>query len=310
MGLGRCRGEGKIVVRSPEDIEVGGFFSRTYLSIETPFSDSIRARFRMASYLNEYYSREHYEIGKFIEQELGIKCLKRGTASSFIEWQTLLKELDIIDFLDVITAAIRFKPQRKESKDRTIVVHNLLEFTKRVFAEQNLAYRIDDGGGVHPSIDIAFSVLSSGLLRSLTSNGLEAAREHITQAERSLLKGSFDGRQAIRSTFDAAENLLKTLFPDLTQLNTINITSKLGPYLLSSTKESRIERLASEKLVKSFLDWVEAAHFYRHAAGGAEIEQPSENFTIAIVSQGLSFVRWIADVYSVQARSELDTSTE
>ena len=129
-------------------------------------------------------------------------------------------------------------------------------------------------------------------------SGLSAAREHIAQAERSLLAGSFDGRQAIRSTFDAAENLLKVIFQKATQLNTTAINERLGPFLVSASSSSKTERQASEKLVKSFIDWVEAAHFYRHAAGGTEVEQPSEHFTITFVSQGFSFVRWIADSYA------------
>lgn len=263
----------------------------------------------MAAYLSDYYSEKQYEIGKFIERELGIKCLKWGTSSLFIDWQPLLKELDLRDFLDVMTAVIRFAPQKKEYKDRVIVVYNLLEFATRVFSEQNLAYRIDDAGGVHPSIDVAFSISSAALLRNLSISGLDAAREHITQAERSLLAGSFDGRQAIRSTFDAAENLLKVIFPKLTQLNTANINDQLGPFLINSTEDNKIERIAAAKLVKSFIDWVEAAHFYRHAAGGTEVEQPSESFTIAIVSQGFSFVRWIADASSTRIASDPDKST-
>ncbi len=297
------------MVEAPEKAPVGGFFSRTYLCEDRPFSDNARARYRMAAYLSEYYSAKQREIGKFIEQELGIKCLKWGTSSLFIDWQPFLKELDIRDFLDVTTAVIRFEPQKKEFKNRVIVVYNLLEFATRVFSEQNLAYRIDEAGGVHPAIDAAFSVSSATLLRNLNIAGLNASHEHISQAERSLLAGSFDGRQAIRSTFDAAENLLRVIFSNLTQLNKVNITSDLGPFLVKSTKDSKAERHAAEKLVNSFIDWVEAAHFYRHAAGGSEVEQPSESFTIAIVSQGFSFVRWIADAYSAKVASDTDKLT-
>jgi hypothetical protein len=288
----------------PEVPKVGEYFSRSYLWADKPFADDVRARHRLATYLDEYFSERDYEIGKFIEQELGISCRRIGATRYYVDWKSLLKELDVRDFLDVTTAAIKFEPQHKKYKGHAVVVYNLLEFARRVFVEQNLAYRIDEKGGVHPSIDAAFSISSAGLLRNLSHSGLDAAREHIAQAERSLLAGSFDGRQAIRSVFDAAENLLKVVFPRATQLNTPTIIDKLGPFLIESSGESKPERQASEKLVKSFIDWVEAAHFYRHASGGIEVEQPSESFSVAIVSQGFSFVRWIADAYSSRAASD------
>lgn len=276
----------------------GEYFSRNYLQTETPFADDQRARHRLGAYLSEYFSGEGYKVGKFIEQELGIQCLSNGPGGYYLAWGELLRKLKTSDLLDVLTAVIRFQPKKTRREGPANVTSDLLGFTSRVFLEQNLAYKIDSSGGIHPIIDTTFSIMSFNLIRNLSANGLEAAREHVTRAERNLLAGEFDPRGAIRSTFDAAENLFKVIFPRATQLNAQAIREKLGPYLVDVTFRSKLEHQAAEKLVSSLVDWTEAAHFYRHASGGTEPEQPSDEFAIAFVSQGFAFVRWIGDTYA------------
>jgi hypothetical protein len=254
----------------------------------------------MAAYLGEYFADKEAEIGRHIELELGIKLRQVGVSRYYINWEKSLKELAVSDFLDIITAAIRFQPMRRKYKDRTIVEYDLLAFTRRVFAEQSVAYQIDDMGGCHPLVDAAFAISTSGLIRNLTALELKAASEHILKAEHALLAGSYNGRQAIRSTFDAAENLAKLIFRNAIQLDKALIVSKLGPYLLAGSNAGTIERRASEKLVNALTDWVESAHFYRHASGDTEDTPPSEAYVLAFVSQGFSIIRWIADTYTLR----------
>lgn len=288
----------------PKEERLGAYYSRSYFRADAPLSDDARARYRIAAYLSEYFFDSPYDVGKYIEKELGIKCLKVVGNRHHIWWDNFLEQLSIADFLDVITATIKHRPSKTSSSARGVVKHDLLSFAQRVFLEQNLSYRIDDKGGIHPIVDIAFVDVTANLLRSLGALGLGATCEHIKRAEKALLLSSYDPRQAIRSTFDAAENLSKVIFPRLTQLNTQAINEKLGPYLIDSVERNRTEKQASEKLVKSLIDWIEAAHFYRHAPGGVEVDQPTESFTIAFVSQGFSYVRWIADTYANQPSPE------
>lgn len=285
------------MTQEPQSAKTGDYFSRNYLRAAQPLSDDTRARHRLAVYLSDYFVDVAGDVGRYIETELGIPCRIMGTRGYFMRWDTFLKGLDLPDFLDVITATIRFAPKRRVEMNRKFAEYDLLGFAQVVFSEQNLAYRIDKKGGCHPLVDAAFSIQSASLIRSLSASGLSAAREHIASAEKALLAGSFDGRQAIRSSFDAAENLAKLMVKGATQLNKALIVDKLGPILLANSDGSDLERRATEKLVNSLTDWVEAAHFYRHASGSAEVEPPSESFTIAFVSQGFSFVRWIADAY-------------
>ena len=278
-----------------DTVKIGEFYSRNYLSSDNPFADSPRARHRLSAYFQDYFTDDKGQVGKFIEQELGIQCLQWGGGGRFINWESFLNTLPLKDFLDVITASIQHRPKKTIHQDRLKVVHDLLAFTRRVFIEQNLAYKIDDKGGIHPSVDSSFSIAAFNLIRNLGDLGLEAAREHIVIAERKLLIADYDPRGAIRATFDAAENLMKVIFPRETQLNKAMVKNTLGPYLLDLAPTQGPERNALQKTINSFIDWIEAIHFYRHASGGTEPQQPSETFTLLIVSQGFSFVRWIAD---------------
>ena len=220
-----------------------------------------------------------------------------GVDGYFINWENFLGNLELSDFLDVVTAVIRFSPEKRQNINGSLTVTSLLKFTRRVFSEQNLAYRIDERGGCHPFIDAAFSIQTESLIRSLSAKDLNQANLHISQAEKSLLSGSLDGRQAIRSTFDAAENLAKLIVNGATHLNKTLINDQIQKFMLSNGGGSRTEINATKKLVSSFAVWVEAGHFYRHASGSVEDDPPSESFAIAFVSQGFSFVRWIADAY-------------
>jgi hypothetical protein len=226
---------------------IGDFYSRNYLRSSVASPDNARARHRLAAYLEEYYSDDERDIGLCIERELGLKPRYPGSATYVIYWESFLSKLEIDDFLDVMTAAIRFRPQQRKNKRGSIVTYDLLSFARRVFSEQNLAYRIDDKGGIHPAIDAAFAINSLSLLRRLDEAQLQATAEHIARAERSLLPSSCDGRQAIRSTFDAAENLLKVIFPNCTQLKAQSVTEQLGPYLVAQYKEDRAKKTGCRK---------------------------------------------------------------
>lgn len=247
--------------------------------------------------MTDYFSDDSSAVGHFIEKELGIKCRSVNTRY-YVNWENFLQRIPVSDYLDVITAVIKFKPNRSRYKERSVVHLDFLSFARRVFIEQNLAYLIDDLGGIHPAIDPAFADSSAHTIRCLKSAGLEAAAQHILDAEKHLLAGSLNPRLAIRSCFDAVENLHKMINKNSPQLNKASIINELMPILKAKWSKDESELRATEKLVNSMTDWVEAAHFFRHADGNADISQPSEAFAVLFVSQGFSFARWLAEAYS------------
>ena len=51
---------------------------------------------------------------------------------------------------------------------------------------------------------------------------------------------------------------------------------------------------SAEHTIKSFGEWVEGCHSYRHGQDKPEPNQPPVDYAVLLVSQGLSFMRWLA----------------
>lgn len=278
--------------------EVGGYFSRNYRPATAPSADSSRARFRIAKYLEEYCDRDSGSFGKYIEKETGIKLVEYY-ATPYVPWEETLSKCTIEDFLDIITAIARYCPSRVVNKNRAPVKYVFTAFVERVFREQSLAYRLDDKGGVHPFIDAAFTAEISELLANFSKYDLSAARIHLLSAENALLSFQYNGRLAIRSIFDAIENVFKMICSGTTQMNSATIKDRFKPVVLSSLVDPHQQRFAS-KLVDSLVDWVDAGHFYRHEPGQPEPTEPSLPLSTLYVSQGFGFARWMGEIYFAQ----------
>ena len=53
---------------------------------------------------------------------------------------------------------------------------------------------------------------------------------------------------------------------------------------------------SSAKLLNGFKEWIDAAHFYRHEEGRTEPGQPEGELALLLISEGLSYVRWLAAI--------------
>lgn len=283
--------------------KIGELYSRNYCKPSSLSSDSERMRFRISVYLNEYLEDIAVEVGRKIEKEIGLKAVSIGS-NYYVDWEKFLKTVTIKDFLDILTVISQSYPERKFRARRIVSSNNLIDFIQRVFREQYVAYRIDEKGGIHPFIDTTFTSELAETINSLSVAELGAAKALVEISERSLLAPSFDGRLSVRSIFDAVENIFKLMNPGANQLNKAAIVEKLKPQLLNGLNNSSPELRATSKLVDSLHDWVEAGHNYRHEPGEPEPSQPSMQFTIQYVSQGMGYVRWLCQVYRSQTPAE------
>jgi hypothetical protein len=50
----------------------------------------------------------------------------------------------------------------------------------------------------------------------------------------------------------------------------------------------------AQSFARSLAEWVNGVHFYRHAQTGTEPVQPPLDLAIALTSQGMGFLRWLA----------------
>ncbi len=113
------------------------------------------------------------------------------------------------------------------------------------------------------------------------------------QAMAALSGSSIDGKQAVRSVFNAAECVFKLMNPRSTKL-----TSAEAVRLLQATSQviyasNPTAQRAANKMIHSFADWVDACHNYRHEEGVEEPSQPPLDLAIELIGVGSGFLWWL-----------------
>lgn len=273
----------------------GGYFSRVYIRTGAPNSDSKKMRKRLEAAYSTIFNDLSYDLGKFIEAQIGLDVLRRGVDRMYVSWEEIFSRRPIEDVLDVITAGFRFI-RSQEGRRHVVNASNFTGLVERIFREEHVAYRIDDKGGVHPFVDVGFSTEFSQTLEGLSDARLAAAKHHVEQAELKLLTTQLDSRAAVRAIFDAAENVFKLICPGQTQLNKEGVRKALAPAIEAAAKGDSHEKLARGKLVQALEDWIDAGHFYRHEPGRPDPTQPSLQFAVLYLSQGFGYVRFLAEI--------------
>lgn len=290
----------------------GKRFSHIYIGQDAPLKDSKKARFRLAKHLEDscpkavYKPDSNYKTPErfrpavnAIEHEIGIPFASQSTSGTRYErWDWYLKRVTVVEILDTITVVGNTLHSEYEKYDRKGA---FLEKARRIFQEENLAYTIDDSGGVHPLVDAAFSANYSSAVAGLSGERYAATLEAVSNIDAALLQDIPDFRGAIRAAFAANENLFKLMY-SVPRLDARSAGDKIGKSTQSLYEGYPTQQSASAKLLESYKDWINAAHFYRHEEGVEEPNQPSEELAILVVSQGLSFVRWLAGIDRLSPR--------
>lgn len=274
-----------------EDMKKGERFSLLYLRQDELLDDSKRFRFRVMKEMEQSIDHKKiYNFGSYLESKLGIHVLRSGINAYYILWGDIL-EWELRDVLCSITLTYRFLGFKEYSEK---IQMNFLFQIRSIFEEERMKYQIDEKGGVHPFVDPSFQANFSAAVRRLSGAEFRATKEYIEKADQNLLP-SGDLREAIRATFDAAENTFKYMFSRATRLNSQNIESHFKPFVQKKYKGT-IEQKASLKNLEAFRDWVDACHNYRHAEGQPDPAAPPEELAVAMVSQGISHLRWLVDL--------------
>lgn len=278
------------------DAPLGERFSLVYLRPEEEQSDSRRLRKRLTKLFEAAVEHEDvYNFGNLLERELGIDVL-RYNGSFFIPWGAMC-EWELRDVLCTITMVERYvhtRELRLGHRPGTLSSAEYKSEVARIFSQERAAYRLDEKGGVHPSVDVAYRAGVAAAIRGLGGQDLGAVRSYIEKADENLLPIG-DRRTAVRSAFDAAEETFKLIFRRATKLDKSTITQYLRP-LLERSQESRAARQAALSSCDALQGWASACHNYRHAEGEPEPAPPPEELAVALVSQGMSHVRWLLDI--------------
>lgn len=269
----------------------GQRFSHLYLDRREPTQDSARMRRRIAASIR---SGTFDNLGPLAEQELGVDIPWHG---SHRDWVSFLAKCDLRDALDLVTITFRylFALQHIGGVHKDAPARWLSEIG-RILAEENVHYRVDDQGGIHFHFDEEFA-----RNRASTIGVLQAARYanslHAFEEGMAMLAGvPPNGKGAIRAVFAATEAVFKLILPAAPRLGAAELGG-LEPVLQRLYPSGNTARRSSLKMLSSFKDWVDAAHFYRHEQGAPdEVAQPPLNLAVYLVSSGASHLRWLAEL--------------
>lgn len=187
---------------SKSDRPTGKLYSAVYLRSDKLSDDSPRFRKRLERLLygrmNDYMLKD---LGTHIEGKLGVDVPRSIYGGSFM-FSQFITEAHLQDILDTITIAAHMlrDPTQKEEWITRI---------RAVLSQQQMAYEIDDEGGIHPFVDAELSASKEATIAALSDRRFVTARERFQEAC-DLLRS--DSSSAIEKVFKAAENIFKQIF--------------------------------------------------------------------------------------------------
>ena len=271
-------------------------YSHIYGQPLEPALDRPRARARVAALFERCLLDDlklhdgGYQLAKFMKQEMGLQVSYSGSSVGYIfKWNDFIRNLDIEDFLDFPTVVYKFMGNNGSYS-------RCLKDINRVFSEEKLNYAVDELGGVHLVIDREFQLTVEATVRRLESPKFHAVQEFVRSSRDGICSRPQALKGAVRNSFFAAETLFKLQFSKATALGSSEIKQYLSPCLDLRYVSGSIDHRITEKQLRSFQSWVEGAHFIRHAQAEEVPTEIPEELAVALVSNGMGFIRWLADV--------------
>ena len=282
---------------------IGQRYSLTYMSRGELKSDSTEFRFRLAKLMSKERfhpkKKKRYSQDWMADRSLMEEALEDDLGFVFAtigrrDWVTFFEKISLMKALDAITIA------HKQMKE-TVGPQDFISQVNRIFSEENLAFTVDDEGGVHPVIDTVFSKSNTEVILGLSQERYDLSRSRIEQIDPLIMGVNPDFIGAIRAAFGAAENLFKLMYSSA-RLDEGSAKNKMEPQLQRLYAEDAVMLRSNAQILESFLSWIDAAHHYRHEPGSEQPTQPSSELAIALISQGLTFTRWLVAIDQKQLR--------
>jgi hypothetical protein len=266
----------------------GERFSALYARPGAPAQDSGRARHRVGALFGEtVFSQQTDRLAVFLGRELGVPVPGDGRYSS--HWHQFFRECRTPEFLDAVTLIYRYLYWHVG--DGT--ANWWRDVVKEIFAEENLAYQIDDVGGIHPAVDREFQRNVVSAVAALQSQRYLKVRNMFEIASNHLSTDPPNYKQAWRGTVAAVGAMFGLMFP-YARLSVDEIDRRLRPLVRRVYDGDAAAQSAAQRMLLGFQEWVEASDLYRHHPGAAEHAEPPADIAILAISQGASLLRWLA----------------
>jgi hypothetical protein len=287
------------------DRPAGQRFSFTYISQGDPTNDRKEMRYRLGKLLekdkhhptrlrsnlmggNSTYVKDDTKLIESMEEELGVQFATVINGQSYWTWTQFFAKLPLTKILDAIT--VLYMVMTEHGKADVFISE-----VNRIFREENIAFEVDEQGGVHPIIDGAFHQTKQATIRGLSSERYALCLLRLEEVDASLMSDNPNFTQAIRAVFGANENLFKLMF-NTQRLDKRVALDQIGKQIQIVYSDHPIMQRASAQILNSYGNWVDGAHHYRHEEGSETPTQPAEELAIVMISEGMSFVRWLAAI--------------
>lgn len=284
------------MANAAKEVPKGQRFTQLYSERGKPTQDSVRMRRRLASLIDSIDGLKGGSLSQRAEQELGIAA----PWSHHGPWREFLAKWDLKDVLDLVTIACQLLREAARASHsshyHTRQIDEWIAGVRRIFQEENVHYTVDAAGGVHFQFDEQFAKDRAAAIASLQGERYSNARAAFDGAMEAFSKAPPDGKNAIRGVFSAAENVFR-LITGKDRLGAKE-ADDLGPITDKLYASDDTARHSARKMLASFKDWVDAAHFYRHEPGTEDVAQPPLPLAVYLVSTGASHLRWLAELDS------------
>jgi len=267
----------------------GERFSALYQRRADRAPDSDRARHRVSALFREtVFSTRTAPLATFVGRELGLAVPGGGRRSS--DWNQFLGECKTRDFLDAVTLIYRYLYWHVG--DGT--ANWWRDVVRQIFADEHLAYEIDEVGGIHPAVDQEFQTNQASVLAGLRSDRHRHVHNLFAGVTNHLSADPPNYKQAWRATYTALEALFGLMFPYV-RLTEDEIDRCLGPLVQRTYDGDAAAQDAALRMLSGFREWVEASRNYRHQPGTlADPAQPPADLAILAISHGAALLRWLA----------------
>ncbi len=206
-----------------DETPIGQRFSLLYVERTALLQDSPRFRSRLLSWFDQNLNSSLLiSWTNVLEQEIGVRIRFTG----HYDFRSFFEGGARADVLDAITVIHRVLTAR-----HLALASSWLQFCSRVIKEENLGYRIDTRGGVHPLVDEEFERSRVAALAGLNGARYAAVRDAFEAGHAALEADPADTKGCIRSGFEAVEILFKLMAPGVPRLGTSEIQKHLVPIL-------------------------------------------------------------------------------
>ena len=280
------------------DRPLGQKFSQVYLDRSVPNHDGERWRIRLASFLREEFSTDQV-LAKKIRSEIGLEFYNSATYGVYFDYPRIMKSIDYVVMLNLCTV-IFYHLATMNAR----IAENWHNHFNRCSKEENVSYLMDEMGGVHPAVDAEFQHNLATTISGLNAPRYRAALTAFSGIQPALDRE--DTRQAIRQVFDTAENIVK-MMTGAKGLDASVIQRQLTNKIRDNWDEGAAKDAANQ-MMAGFVNWVNAAHSYRHFEGQPDAAEPPLDLAILMISVGASYIRWLIDQDQQVQQNQTDPS--